>query len=201
MRPYSQNVFFLVVAIIGFGKRQLKSRRGALGSRVDLIFQKNWHRYSCAILSYTLNISIARSLILCMETSKAWRDSGSVPFSLSQFLCSFFLPWSCVAIYIWLTENLPPKFNHNNVCCSSWRFWLPKARSRHVLQDYLKERWLFIQGGKFFTIDRNNYYYWFEQVWKVPCCRMLRTFFLILLHRRDCEDETGMDTGLRFDDR
>ena len=156
MRPYSQNVFVLLVAIIGFGKRQLKSRRGALGSRVDLIFQKNWHRYSCAILSYTLNISIARSLILCMETSKAWRDSGSVPFSLSQFLCSFFftLILRC-HIYIWLTEKLPPKFNYNNVCCSSWRFWLPKARSRHVLQDYLKERWLFIQGGKFFTIDWN----------------------------------------------
>ena len=26
-------------------------------------------------------------------------------------------------------------------------------------------------------------------------------FYFILLHRRDCEDETGMDTGLRFDDR
>ena len=118
---------------------------------------------------------------------------------LPQFLC-FFSLWLAL-LYQWLTENLPPKFNHNNVCCSSWRFWLPKARSRHVLQDYLKERWLFIQGGKFFTIDRNNYYYWFEQVWKVPCCRMLRTFFFILLDRRDCEDETGMDTGLRFDDR
>ena len=96
---------------------------------------------------------------------------------LPQFLC-FFSLWLAL-LYQWLTENLPPKFNHNNVCCSSWRFWLPKARSRHVLQDYLKERWLFIQGGKFFTIDRNNYYYWFEQVWKVPCCRMLRTFFFL----------------------
>ena len=101
------------------------------------------------------------------------------PFLFPNFCVPFFLPWSCVAIYIWLTENLPPKFNYNNVCCSSWRFWLPKVRSRHVLQDYLKERWLFIQGGKFFTIDRNNYYYWFEQVWKVPCCRMLRTFFFL----------------------
>lgn len=108
MLPYSQNVFFLVVAIIGFGKRQLKSRRGALGSRVDLIFQKYWHRYSCAILSYTLNISIARSLILCMETSKAWRDSGSVPFSLSQFLCSFFfyLDLALPYIYDWLKNSL-----------------------------------------------------------------------------------------------
>ena len=96
---------------------------------------------------------------------------------LPQFL-RFFSLWLAL-LYQWLTENLPPKFNHNNVCCSSWRFWLPKARSRHVLQDYLKERWLFIQGGKFFTIDRNNYYYWFEQVWKVPCCRMLRTFFFL----------------------
>ena len=152
MCPYSENVFFF--AIIGFGKSQLKSRRGALGSRVDLIFKKIWHRYSCAILLYTLNISIARSLTLRMETSKAWRDSGSVPFSLSQFLC-FFFSLGLALLHIWLTEKLPPKFNHNNVCCSSWRFWLPKARSRHVLLDYLKERWLFIQGGKFFTIDWN----------------------------------------------
>ena len=128
-----------------------------------------------ALLSYTSNVSIARSLTLRMETSKAWRNSGSASFSLSQFLCFFSL--GLALLYLWLTEKRPPKFNHNNVCCSSWRFWLPKARSRHVLQDYLKERWLFIQGGKFFTIDRNNYYYWFEQVWKVPCCRMLRTFF------------------------
>ena len=56
----------------------------------------------------------------------------------------FFFSLGLALLHLWLTEKLPPKFNRNNVCCSSWRFWLHRARSRHVLLDYLKERWLFI---------------------------------------------------------
>ena len=195
MRPYSQNVFVLVVAIIGFGKRQLKSRRGALGSRVDLIFQKNWHRYSCAILSYTLNISIARSLILCMETSKAWRDSGSVPFSLSQFLCSFFLPWSCVAIYIY--------------------DWLKISLQNLTIIMFV----VLLEG---FGCPRQGAAMFYKIIWRKDGCSFrevsslrsteilliwtsvesallqdVNNVIFILLHRRDSEDETGMDTGSR----
>ena len=190
MRPYSQNVFVLVVAIIGFGKRPLKSRRGALGSRVDLIFQKNWHRYSCAILSYTSNVSIARSLTLCMETSKAWRDSGSLVF-LS--FCVFFPFGLRCYINDWLKISLQNLTTIMFVVLLEG-FGCPRQGAAMFYKIIWRK-----DGCSFREVSslRSTEILLIWTSVESALLQDVNNVIFILLHRRDSEDETGMDTGSR----